>query len=129
MGATLELQSAVVAAFDGSQQFAGVYHDVPARAEFPFAVITCSDERDWSCKGRRGREIELQIVLWDDQPSRLLELEDRLESAVQGVKTEVDWKMSTMVIMGKRRTRDPAGPSSCMLQYRARLLSNRGEEE
>ena len=67
--AIIALQEALVARLDQSSLFSGVYHDAPARARFPYAVLNCSDERDWSCKGRRGREIILQLVLWDEQPS------------------------------------------------------------
>src|SRR6476469_6746131 len=95
MSATLELQSAIVAGLEQSQRLSGVYHDAPARASFPYAVLNCSDERDWSCKGRQGREIVLQLSLWDDQPSRLLTMEGDLEEDLRAIATSSDWHLST----------------------------------
>jgi hypothetical protein len=103
-------------------QLSGVYHDAPARARFPYAVLNCSDERDWSCKGRGGREIALQLVLWDEQPSRLLALESAIEVKLVAPRTGPDWHLSTLVLTGKRRSRDPGGPWSCMFELRARLI-------
>lgn len=122
MSGALQLQSAVVACLSQSQGLLGTYHDAPARASFPYAVVICSNEKDWSCKAREGREIALQVTLWDDQPSRLLTVESEAETTMKTVETTSDWCLSTLVLTGKRRLRDPAGPWSCMLEYRARLL-------
>lgn len=122
MSATIALQGALVATLNNWEQLSGVYHDAPARAHFPFAVLNCSDERDWSCKQRQGREIALQLVLWDEQPSRLLVLESDVERELTSLQTGPDWHLSTMVLTGKRRSRDPGGPWSCMFELRARLI-------
>jgi hypothetical protein len=122
MSATIALQGALVARLDNGGQLSGVYHDAPARAQFPYAVLNCNDERDWSCKGRQGREIALQLVLWDEQPSRLLTLESIVEAELSSLHTGPDWLLSTLVLTGKRRSRDPGGPWSCMFEFRARLL-------
>lgn len=122
MSAALELQSAVVARLSRSQGLLGTYYDAPSRAPFPYAVVICSNEKDWSCKAREGREITLQVTLWDDQPSRLLTVESEAEATMDTVEITSAWCLSTLVLTGKRRLRDPARPWSCMLEYRARLL-------
>lgn len=124
MSATIELQAAMVARLDQGGAFTGVYHDAPARAPFPYAVLNCSDERDWSCKDRQGCEIALQLVLWDEQPSRLLTLEEAVELELASVQTNGSWHLSSLLLTGKRRSRDPGGPWSCMLEIRARLIEN-----
>lgn len=122
MSATIALQAALVAKLDQSGHLSGVYYDAPPRAHFPYAVLNCSDERDWSCKGRQGREINLQLVLWDEQPSRLLSLESIVEPELIALDTGNEWYLSTLVLTGKRRSRDPGGPWSCMFELRARLI-------
>lgn len=118
------LQGAMVTRLDQSSLFSGVYHDAPARARFPYAVLNCSDERDWSCKGRKGREIVLQLVLWDEQPSRLLNCEDEVEASLASLETGTKWCLTTLVLTGKRRSRNPSGPWSCTFEYRARLIEH-----
>lgn len=120
--ASTALQGALVAKLDGSSLFTGVYHDAPARALFPYAVVNCSDERDWSCVGRSGREISLQLVLWDEQPSRLLTREGEAEVLLEALDTGPAWHLSTFVLTGKRRSRNPGGPWSCTFEFRARLI-------
>jgi hypothetical protein len=122
MSATIALQSALVAQLEQNGVLRGVFLDAPARAQFPFAVLNCSDERDWSCTGRRGREIALQVELWDEQPSRLLEVESDIERTLSNVGISSQWHLSTMVLTGKRRIRTPGSPWSCIFELRARLI-------
>jgi len=124
MSAAMALQEALVARLAQGDALSGVYHDAPARAHFPYAVLNCSDERDWSCKGRQGREISLQLVLWDEQPSRLLTLESVVESDLKALQTGDEWYLSSLLLTGKRRSCDPGRPWSCMLEFRARLIEH-----
>jgi hypothetical protein len=89
-------------------------------------VLSCSNEKDWSCKGRIGREISVQITLWDDQPSRLLMLEDELDLRAGMLMASSEWHLSSLVATGKKRSRNPAGPWSCTMDLRARLLARSG---
>lgn len=125
MSATIALQSAVVGRLSEDGSLSGVFHDAPARSGFPFAVVDCSDERDWSCKDRQGREIALQVVLWDDQPSRLLTLENDVESKLATLPVENGWHLSSLLLTGKQRSCDPGRPWSRTLQWRARLIEHR----
>lgn len=129
MSATLALQGAIVSQLEEVPQLSRVFHDAPARAHFPYAVLNCSDERDWSCTGRQGREIMLQVVLWDDQPSRLLSLEALVEMELEKVAVPAAWHLSTLVLTGKRRSCDPGGPWSCTIEMRARLMAQGSEDE
>lgn len=122
MTAMLALQSALVGQLERATLLSGVYHDVPVRAEFPYAALNCGDEKDWSCKGRQGREIALEIMLWDDQPSRLLETESEVERGIRAVQTGPQWHLSTFILVGKRRSRTPGGAWSCLFELRARLI-------
>jgi hypothetical protein len=120
--ALIALQEAAVARLDESGLFSGVYHDAPARAQYPYVVLNCSDERDWSCKARQAREITLQLTLWDEQPSRLLTRESDVEVALMALSTGTNWCLSTLVLTGKRRSRNPGGPWSCTFEFRTRLV-------
>lgn len=122
MNAALQLQTAIVACLSQNGDLAGVYFDAPARAPFPYVVLNCSAEKDWSSKGRRGRELTLQVALWDDQPSRLLEVESGVELTLETPDISTGWHLSTLVLTAKRRLRDPGGAWSCTLEYRARLI-------
>lgn len=127
MSATLLIQEALVARLAGIDGLAGVYHDAPARAHFPYVIVNCSDERDWSCKGRQGREISLELELWDEQPSRLLTLEPEIERRLWPLDLDGSWRLSSLILTGKRRTREPGKPFSCRVEYRARLVEIAGE--
>jgi hypothetical protein len=124
MIATIALQGALVICLEQEGSLSGVFLDAPARAQFPYAVLNCSDERDWSCKGRQGREIALQLELWDEQPSRLLEVESAIEQKLRDVTIPSHWYLSTLLLTGKRRVRNPGSPWSCVFELRARLMAS-----
>lgn len=127
MGAALALQTALVAKLKQIGALSGVYHDVPARAAFPYAVLACDDEQDWSCKGREGREIVLRVDLWDDQPGRLLTIENAVELETEQLAVSGDWHLSSVLLTGKRQNRNSGEPWSCSIDYRVRVLSTNGE--
>lgn len=122
MSAASALQTAVVARLTQVEGLGGAFLDVPARAPFPYAVVECGDEREWCCSGREGREIVLQVSVWDSEPSRLLEIEGRVQRQLSGTETAEPWHLSTLVLTGKRRTCKPAHPWSCTVEMRARLI-------
>lgn len=128
MGATVALQEALVGRLVQHPEFTGIYHDAPARAPFPYVVLICDDEKDWSCKGRDGREIMLSLAIWDDEPGRLLDLEALVEAELAEAAISGRWHLSTFVQVGKRRSRNPSGPDSSRIEMRARLIAaNQGE--
>ena len=109
MTAALALQQAVVGRLKQISALAGIYHDAPARADFPYAVLTCADERDWSCKGRSGREIMLHVAVWDEQPERLLKLESDCDLHAEALPVGHGWLLSSLVLTSKRRSRNQIG--------------------
>ena len=126
-GAANALQTAAVERLKQFADLTGIYHDAPARAPYPYAVLVCSDEKDWSCKGRAGSEIFLQLVLWDERPARLLELEDQVSLDADALSLGSDWQLSTLQMMGKRRVRNPLGAWNSIFEFRARLLAKHSE--
>lgn len=121
MSAALALQSSVVSALRETSDLTGVFDDAPARANYPYVVLHCSNEKDWSCSGRIGREIMLEMALWDDRVGRLMELEERLEG--QSFSSSLgDWQIGTSVLHSKKRSGQPGGPWCCVLSYRVRML-------
>ena len=126
-GAANALQAAAVAKLEQIADLTGIYHDAPARAGYPYAVLACSDEKDWSCKGREGREISLQLVLWDERPARLLELEDQVTLKANRLAIASNWHLSTLQLTGKRRVRNPLGAWNAIFDFRARLIAQQNE--
>lgn len=122
--AAVALQTAVVSRLDERSSLSGVFFDAPARATFPYAVVACTDERDWSSIGCRGREISMQVALWDEQPSRLLDIESDVETLLQGTRTAIPWHLSSMVVIGKQRACKPGHPWSLSIELRCRLIED-----
>lgn len=121
-GAANALQTAIVARLEERSSLAGTFNDVPARASFPYVVVNCGDESKWNCIGRTGREIALQLVIWDDEPARLIELENEVEKLAFSVRTSSPWHLSSLVLRGKQRSRQPGHAGSCEIAFRARVI-------
>jgi len=122
MTAGAELQAAVVAATSSLELLRGVFDGPPARAEFPYLVVDCSVEKAWNCSAHAGREVTCELTLWDDQPARILELEDALEKKIGQLASLPSWQLSSCSFQEKRKVRNPSGPWSCALRFRARML-------
>ncbi len=128
MTAGSALQAAVVGLATAIEGLAGVYDGPPARAEFPYLVVDCGTETDWSSASHRGREVLLQLILWDDQPARLAVLEERLETGFPAVANVIGWNVVTLQLRDKKRLREPGAPWNCTFRFRSRLLQT-GEGE
>lgn len=122
MTACIALQAATVRAALLIPELTGTFDGPPARAEFPYLVVNCSREVDWSCATRVGREIAVELTLWDDQPARLLTLEQALEQSIGSVAEIEGWVLANFRLTAKSKVRDPNGPWAGRLEWRARLL-------
>ena len=73
MSAGVAMQAALVAALQTLDELTGVYDGPPARAPFPYAVVDCGMESDWSHKSGTGREVRSAVTLYDkgERPVRL----------------------------------------------------------
>lgn len=126
MTAGAALQAAIVGLFTGMEGLAGIYDGPPARAEYPYLVVDCGTETDWSCASHRGREVTLQLIVWDDQPARLAELEERFETSLSPKIDVTGWGMVTLHLREKKRLRQPGAPGNCSFRFRTRLLQSGG---
>lgn len=122
MSAEAELQVAMVSALSAIRGFAGVFDGAPARADYPYIVINCGSEKEWSFRQRSGREIAVEVTLWDDQSARLLELEDEVQGGFGELVLGSEWQLASLSFSGKDKMRSAAGPWACSLKYRARML-------
>lgn len=122
MTAGAELQAAVVAAVGAVAGLSGVYDGAPARAAFPYLVIDCGSEASWDFRGRIGREVAIELSLWDDQSARLLDFEPAIEARMSQLGALNGWKIASLVFAGKKKVRSANGPWACSLSYRGRLL-------
>ena len=119
MSAGSALQAAIAAALTGVSGLTGVFDGPPARATYPYVALDATTETDWGHKSGAGREVMVAITLWDDQPVRLHELADAVETlgAVAG------WQLVTMRLVRRRVVRDVAGPWAAAVDFRARMLA------
>lgn len=122
MTAGAQLQECLVRLTGTVDDLSGVFDGPPARAAFPYLVVDCGTERDWSCQSHVGREVTAELTLWDDQPGRLQALEATLEMAIRDPEHLADWRIMSFGLQGKKKARDPSGPWSCSLLFLARLL-------
>lgn len=123
MSAGAALQSALAAVLTAETWLTGVFDGPPARAAFPYVVIDCGHEGDWSHKSGLGREVLVGLTLWDDQPARLAALADAVEALAAGVVTVAGWQLVSMRLVRRRTVRDVAGPWATAIDFRARLLA------
>ena len=122
MSAGSALQVALVEVLAAEPGLTGVFDGPPARAAFPYAVIDAGLEGDWSHKSGKGREVLVGLTLWDDQPARLAELADAVETRVAGASIVARWQLVSMLLLRRRTVRDVAGPWAVAIDFRARLL-------
>ena len=123
MSAGDAIQSAVAVALDAVADLGGVFDGPPARAAYPYATIDAASEIDWGHKTGAGREVLIGLTIWDDQPVRLRELADAVESQVSGVSAAEGWQLVTMRFLRRRVVRDVAGPWAAAIEFRARMLA------
>ena len=123
MSAGGALQSAIAVALDGVEDLSGVFDGPPARASYPYAAIDATTETDWSHKTAEGREVLVGITIWDDQPVRLHELADAVETSLNALPALDDWQIVTLRLVRRRVLRDVAGPWAAAVDFRARMLA------
>jgi len=117
------LQTAIAAALDGVEELSGVFDGPPARASYPYAAIDATTETDWGHKSAQGREVLVGVTIWDDQPVRLHELADAVETSLNSLRTVEDWQVVTLRLVRRRVLRDVAGPWAAAIDFRARMLA------
>ena len=117
------MQTAIAAALSTINGLTGVFDGPPARAGYPYAALDATTETDWSHKSGEGREVMVAITIWDDQPVRLHELADAVESRLQSLASVSGWQLVTMQLVRRRVVRDVAGPWAAAVDFRARMLA------
>jgi hypothetical protein len=123
MSAGAALQTAVISALASVTELTGVFDGPPARAVYPYVAIDASLETDWSHKSGVGREVLLAATIWDDQPARLQDLVDHVETAVLAIVATNAWQLVSLVLTRRKTLRDVAGPWASALNFRARMLA------
>ena len=123
MSAGGPLQAAIATALGEIDGLTGVFDGPPARAAYPYAALDATTETDWSHKSGAGREVMVAITLWDDEPVRLHELADSVETAVEFLGPISGWQLVNMRLMRRRLVRDVAGPWAAAVDFRARMLA------
>lgn len=127
MSGRAELQAAIVGTMTSISGIAGVFDGPPPRAEFPYMVVDCSTERQWGTKSHEGREITVELTVWDDQPARLIDLGSAGEDRLPGLLSLPNWELSSIRMASKTRIADPEGPSAVRTTYVARIYRLAGQ--
>ena len=123
MSAGGALQTAIAGALGSISGLTGVFDGPPTRAAYPYVALDATTESDWSHKSGAGREVLVAITLWDDQPTRLHDLADAVEAALQAPGPVVGWQLVSMRLVRRRVVRDVAGPWAAAVDFRARMLA------
>lgn len=123
MSAGATLQASLAANIATVITLTGVFDGPPARAAYPYAAIDASTETDWSHKSGSGREVLVAVTVWDDQPARLQDLSDQVETKVLETDVTGDWHLVSLSLVRRRTVRDVAGPWAAAIDFRARLLA------
>lgn len=130
-GAAAAVQTALVAALgaaDGLAALSGIHDAPPARAVLPYLAIGETIASDWSVKDRRGRELRVQIVIWDEaaRVGRLHALMAIAGDAAEAIARDLDgWRIASIVFLRSRIRRDATGgPWAGIVDYRIRVMEN-----
>ncbi len=122
------VQTAIVAQIRAAPKLAaltGVYDSPPARAPFPYAVISTTSATDWSTKTETGREIRLGLTIWEEggQTARLQMLMADAEAAMANLPRNLDgWRIISLTLARSLIARDPSGPWAGLIDHRIRLF-------
>ncbi len=103
----------------------GIYDGPPARAAFPYLVVSDSLSIDWSTKSARGREVSLIVTLWDENhgPHQMHDVMALIEDAVASMPRALPgWQIATLAFVRSRILRTNAGPWSGLVEHRVRLV-------
>ncbi|HEV2746543.1 MAG TPA: DUF3168 domain-containing protein [Allosphingosinicella sp.] len=125
-GAAAELQAAALAALQNADGIGGVYDGPPLQAAFPYAIVECGPESDWSHKDGEGREVRLAVIVRDagERAGRLPALMAAAEAALDGLGSEIaGWRVVTLRFVRSRTVKEPCGGWAGTIEYRARMLA------
>lgn len=135
-GASAMLQTAAIAALQGADGIGGVYDGSPIQAAFPYAVVECGPESDWSHKSGKGREVRLAVTIRDEgeRPARLRRLMAEAEAAIYGIGGVEGWRIISLHFVRSQgireaRTANPSGVGrwAGVIEFRARMLESVAE--
>jgi hypothetical protein len=132
-GASPMLQAVAIAALQGAEGIGGVYDGLPLQAAFPYAVVECGPESDWSHKSGTGREVRLAVTIRDEgeRPARLRRLMREAEAAIYGIGGIEGWRIVSLHFVrsqGLRETRGSDAPGvgrwAGVIEFRERMLQS-----
>jgi hypothetical protein len=127
MTAARQLQAAAITALQNAGGIGGVYDGPPLQAAFPYAIVECGPESDWSHKSGAGRELRLAVIVRDEgeRPARLQRLMAEAEAAIDTMAGVLEtWRIVTLRFTRSHAVREPKGAWAGMIEYRARMLSS-----
>lgn len=123
MSAGGALSTAIATALSTVPNLTGVFDGPPARAAYPYVALDATTETDWGHKSGEGREVLVAITVWDDEPVRLQQLADEVETNLAELPPTDGWELVTLRLVRRRVIRDVAGPWAAAIDFRARMLA------
>jgi hypothetical protein len=126
-GAGAALRAAAIETVE-ALELGAVYPGPPLQAAFPYAVVECGPETDWSHKSGRGRELRLAVTLRDsgERPERAQAFAEVVESAIAAGLDVEGWRLVTLVLLRSRTVAEGRGGKAgwaVAIDYRARMLA------
>jgi hypothetical protein len=126
-GAGASLQAAAIEAL-AALELGGVYPGPPLQAAFPYAVVECGAEADWSHKSGSGRELRLAVTLRDagERPERAQAFADVAEATIEAGLEVEGWRLVTLALLRSRTVAEGRGGRmgwAVTIDYRARMLA------
>jgi hypothetical protein len=126
-GAAAALRSAAIEAIE-SLDLGGVYPGPPLQSAFPYAMVECGAETDWSHKSGVGRELRLAVTLRDcgERPERAQAFAEVVEAALAAGLDVEGWRLVTLALVRSRTVAEGRGGKAgwaVAIDYRARMLA------
>lgn len=126
-GAGASLQAAAIEAL-AALELGGVYPGPPLQAAFPYAVVECGAETDWSHKSGLGRELRLAVTLRDsgERPERAQAFAEVAEATIEAGLEVEGWRLVTLALLRSRTVAEGRGGRmgwAVTIDYRARMLA------
>ena len=140
-GAVQALHAAMIAGLGADPAItdlvSGVHDAPPPRAPFPYLSMAPAAAADWSHKTGAGRELSVAVAVHDGggpgAPARVHAIAAAVEAAfdpfasapnfnLAPALTTAGWQLASFTYRRTRFARDPAGPWSALIEWRAATL-------
>jgi hypothetical protein len=129
MSAELAVRAAVLAALreeDGLRTaLNGIYDGTPVQASPPHVVLGEMHASDWGMKDRVGRDVRLQLLLFDlrENPAAMAEAMALIDATLRRVAMP-GWQVGSVAMLQCRTSPERQGGWRATMDYRVRIAQD-----